>query len=120
MIYEWILNPNEGNDYGDNFYPFITNGKQIIGLLGNLEDKCGNNFIGILRIEHKHVTDVIIIASNIYIFFDKIINQLKNRNEILIGENINMWKNDDKELQEKYDNGEIEEYKKGGYLGQFK
>jgi hypothetical protein len=49
MIYEWILNPNEGNDYGDNFYPFLTNGKQIIGLLGNLEDKCGNNFIGILR-----------------------------------------------------------------------
>jgi hypothetical protein len=116
MMYECILNSNDINDYSDDFYPFLTNGKQIIGLLSKLKDKNGNNFIGILRMEYKHITGVTIIASNIYILLEKIINQIKTKNEILIGENINMWRKDDEELNEKYKNGEIEKYNKGGYI----
>ncbi|MDR1275952.1 MAG: hypothetical protein LBL72_06190 [Candidatus Accumulibacter sp.] len=116
MMYEWILNPNGGNDYSDNFYPFLTNGKKIIGLLGNLKNNTGDNFIGILRIQNKHVIDVIIIASSIYILLDSIIKQLKEAGELHIGENTNIWIKDDKELYEYYNNGKIEEYKNGGYL----
>jgi hypothetical protein len=116
MMYEWNLNPNDGNDYEDNFYPFLTNGKQIIGMLGSLKNNNGNNFIGILRIQNRHVTDVIIIASSIYILLDNIIKQLKKTGELYIGENINIWIKNDKELYEYYNNGKIEEYKNGGYL----
>jgi hypothetical protein len=112
MIYEWILNPNDTNDYGDQFYPFLTNGKQIIGLLGNLKDKNENNLIGILRIEHKHITNVIIIASNIYILFENIIKQIKERGKLTFGEDINIWTKNDEELNEYYNNGKIEKYKK--------
>jgi hypothetical protein len=116
MMFEWILNPNDGNDYSDDFYPFLTNGKQLIGLLGNLKDPAGNNFIGILRIQNKHVTDVIIIASSIYILFENIIKQLKEKGELILGENINIWIKNDKELGGYYNNGEIEKYKNGEYL----
>jgi hypothetical protein len=116
MMYEWILNPNDGNDYEDHFYPFLTNGKQIIGMLGSLKNTNENNFIGILRIQNKHVTDVIIIASSIYILLDNIIKQLKETRELYIGENINIWIENDEELYEYYNNGKINEYKNGGYL----
>jgi hypothetical protein len=116
MMYGWNLNPNDGNDYGDRFYPFLTNGKQITGMLGSLKNTDGNNFIGILRIQNKHVTNVIIIASSIYILLDNIIKQLKETGELYIGENINIWTKNDKELYEYYSNGKIEEYKNGGYL----
>jgi hypothetical protein len=105
MMYEWILNPNDGNDYDDYFYPFLTNGKQLIGLLGSLKDNLGNNFIGILQVQNKHIVGVKIIASNIFIFLDNIIKQLEETNDLYIGENINMWVKNDNKLEEYYKNG---------------
>ena len=108
---DWIVNQNNPEEILGDFCAFMTDGKMLIGYLENLKDSQGNEFIAIAERKRKTVTDVIVIASNIYIFLDQIAEQLKDKKLLTFNTDIDYWCSRDHELNLAYKNHKILDYK---------
>lgn len=106
---DWF-NAKDSIDQISDFGAFMTDGKLLIGYLNKLRDSDGNNFIGIAQ-GRKVKTDVLIIATSIYKFYDSIVDQLQNNDKLDLLQDENYWRSLDPELDCYYSSGKILEYK---------
>ena len=108
---DWVVNHYNPNEILADFYAFMTDGKTLIGYLENLKDSQGNEFIAIAEKKRKTVNDVTVIASNIYNFFDQILEQLQENKPLTFSKDINYWRSRDQELDLSYKTRKILNYK---------
>lgn len=106
---DWYQTKNNPNQIID-FEAFMTDDKMLVGYLGELRDSQNNNFIGIAQ-GGKIKTDVLIIATSIYKFYDFIVEQLQSNGRLELPQDEAYWRALDPELDSYYSSGKILEYK---------
>ncbi len=108
----WIAGHNNPDEIvGTDFHAFMTDGNTLIGFCTGVKDADGSPFIAVANKKRRTVTDLTFIASSIDRLLDHIAKQLEEDGKLVFSVNPQDRPAQDRELCEKYETGQILEYK---------